>query len=43
LGVGISNHGTAYEIEFPINQNQNIGGWAYKDNVTSAGGLKLRF
>lgn len=43
IGVGYSNEGTAYTIDFPVGGNNNIGGWVYKDNKNKSAGIKVKF
>ena len=41
IGVGAGSHGVAYSLRFPV--YKNVGGWAYGDRKTVAGGLSFNF
>ena len=43
VGVGYSNDGIAYTVDFPIGKSNRLGGWAYKDNDSHAVGVKMKF
>ncbi len=43
VGVGYSTNGIAYTVDFPIGENNYIGGWAYKDDQSKTGGVKIKF
>ena len=41
VGIGASKNGAAYMLKFPV--KGNVGGWAYGDRKTVAGGLSFNF
>lgn len=43
VGVGASDGGAAYSLDFPIGKSDVIGGWAYKSNDEKAIGIKIKF
>ena len=43
VGVGASDGGAAYSLDFPIGKSDVIGGWVYKSNDEKAIGIKIKF
>lgn len=43
VGVGYGNDGMAYTVDFPICKSDRVGGWAYRDNDSTAVGVKIKF
>lgn len=41
VGIGASKNGAAYMLKFPV--KGHVGGWAYGDRKTVAGGLSFNF
>ena len=43
IGVGYSNNGTAYTVDFPVGNSNYLNGWAYKDDESKTVGVKIKF
>lgn len=43
VGVGYGNDGMAYTVDFPIGKSDTVGGWVYRDNDSTAVGVKMKF
>lgn len=43
VGIGYGYKGIAYNVDFPINKKNGLGGWVYGDDDKKAAGLKFRF
>ena len=43
VGVGYSNNGTAYTVDFPIGNSNYLNGWVYKDDESKTVGVKIKF
>lgn len=43
VGVGYGDDGIAYTVDFPIGKSNNLGGWVYRDNDSTAVGVKMKF
>lgn len=43
IGIGYGNNGVAYNVDFPINKKNGLGGWVYVNDDKKAAGLKIRF
>lgn len=43
IGIGASDNGIAYTVDFPIGKSDTYAGWAYKDNDSHAVGVKIKF
>ena len=43
FGVGYGNDGMAYTVDFPIGKSDAVGGWVYRDNDSTAVGVKMKF
>lgn len=43
VGVGYGDDGMAYTVDFPIGKSDAVGGWVYKDNDSTAVGVKMKF
>lgn len=43
VGVGYGDDGMAYTLDFPIGKSDVIGGWVYRDNDSTAVGVKMKF
>ncbi len=43
IGVGYGTNGTAYTVDFPVDNSNHLNGWAYKDDETKTVGVKIKF
>lgn len=43
VGVGYGDDGMAYTVDFPIGKSDAVGGWVYRDNDSTAVGVKMKF
>ncbi len=43
VGVGYGDDGIAYTVDFPVGKSDAVGGWVYKDNDSTAVGVKMKF
>lgn len=43
VGVGYGEDGMAYTVDFPIGKSDRLGGWVYRDNDSTAVGVKIKF
>lgn len=43
VGVGYGDDGMAYTVDFPIGKSDTVGGWVYRDNDSTAVGVKMKF
>lgn len=43
VGVGYGNDGMAYTVDFPIGKSDTVGGWVYRDDDSTAVGVKIKF
>ena len=43
VGVGYGNDGMAYTVDFPVGKSDTFGGWVYRDNDSTAVGVKMKF
>jgi hypothetical protein len=43
VGVGYGNDGMAYTVDFPIGKSNAVGGWVYRDDDSTAVGVKIKF
>lgn len=43
VGVGYGNDGMAYTVDFPVGKSNNLGGWVYRDDDSTAVGVKMKF
>ena len=43
IGVGCGNDGMAYTVDFPVGKANNLGGWVYRDDDSTAVGVKIKF
>ena len=43
VGVGYGDDGMAYTVDFPIGKSDAVGGWVYRDDDSTAVGVKIKF
>jgi hypothetical protein len=43
VGVGYGEDGMAYTLDFPVGKANNLGGWVYRDDDSTAVGVKMKF
>lgn len=43
VGVGYGEDGMAYTVDFPIGKSDTVGGWVYRDDDSTAVGVKMKF
>ena len=43
VGVGYGDDGIAYTVDFPVGKSDTFGGWVYRDNDSTAVGVKMKF
>lgn len=43
VGVGYGENGAAYTLDFPVGKSNTYAGWVYKDNDSTAVGVKIKF
>ena len=43
VGVGYGDDGMAYTVDFPVGKSDTVGGWVYRDNDSTAVGVKIKF
>ncbi|MBQ2246109.1 MAG: hypothetical protein II324_03525, partial [Selenomonadales bacterium] len=43
VGVGYGEDGMAYTVDFPIGKSDAVGGWVYRDDNSTAVGVKMKF
>lgn len=43
IGVGYGTNGTAYTVDFPVDNSNHLNGWVYKDDESKTVGLKIKF
>lgn len=43
VGVGYGDDGIAYTVDFPVGKSDRFGGWVYRDNDSTAVGVKMKF
>ncbi len=43
IGVGYGTNGTAYTVDFPVDNSNHLNGWVYKDDETKTVGVKIKF
>lgn len=43
INIGYGSNGMAGKMDFPIGDNDHMGGWLYGDKETKAGGVQVRF
>ncbi len=43
IGVGYGTNGTAYTVDFPVDNSNHLNGWIYKDDESKTVGLKIKF
>lgn len=43
VGVGYGDDGMAYTVDFPVGKSNSLGGWVYRDNDSTAVGVKMKF
>ena len=43
VGVGYGDDGMAYTVDFPVGKSDRFGGWVYRDNDSTAVGVKMKF
>lgn len=43
VGIGASDGGAAYTLDFPIGKSDTVGGWVYSSANEKAVGVKMRF
>ena len=43
VGVGYGDDGMAYTVDFPIGKSDAVGGWVYRDDDSTAVGVKMKF
>ena len=43
VGVGYGDDGMAYTVDFPIGKSDVVGGWVYRDDDSTAVGVKMKF
>lgn len=43
VGVGYGDNGMAYTVDFPVGKSDTFGGWVYRDNDSTAVGVKMKF
>lgn len=43
VGVGYGENGMAYAVDFPVGKSDTFGGWVYRDDDSTAVGVKMKF